>query len=133
MVKYLTSEGKTISFGDNGSYAALVSSIRNSSDGAVEEAKAYVDEKAALKEHTHVTEDVTDASTTLAAKSHTHTVSDITEGGILLRIYSGDEVGSVEMENSSSFYYLNTTSKKIMKRTKDASGDVTEEEVGALS
>lgn len=131
-VNYRTSEGKTISFGDNGSYAMLLTSISSSGEDTLIEAKSYIDEKAAtlaLKEHNHVATNITDGTITFAAKSHTHSPADIS-GASLIRVYP--DTPDVEMENGESFYYLNISDKKIYLRAK-SDDTITQTEVGALS
>lgn len=65
-----------------------------------------------------------DSSTLSSAKSYTDN-----KLSNFIRIYSNSEISNLQMENDTSFFYLNTDSKKILNRAKDSSGNTTETEI----
>lgn len=121
------------------SFGKLVSDVSSASQTILASAKSYTDTKTenmSTTGHTHVVNDVTDASTELATKTHTHSSSDLTDlaalTGSFIRAYTTEELATVQMNDGDSFVYFDLTTKKLCRVTKTGE-ETTTTEFGVLS
>lgn len=105
-------EPKVLQFKNDISIAGLALAITEGDEATLQSAKEYTDIKVG---------DVAEQTGTAVASLDNS-----------IKIYSSETVADVEMAANSSFYYLNTTDKKIYLRSK-AEEEITEIAIASLA